>query len=54
MSYYRPARKDELVKWLLDNGFAEEKSGYGHVSAEELAAALIDAFDVMGSFRSPV
>lgn len=48
MSYYREVRLDELTAWLLEKGFAEEKSGYGHVSAEELATAILDRFDVMG------
>lgn len=49
MSYYREIRLDELTAWLLDKGFAEERSGYGHVSAEELALAILEKFDVMGS-----
>lgn len=53
MSYYRPARRDEVIAWLLDNGFAEEQSGYGHVSAEELADALLARFELVGTFRSP-
>jgi hypothetical protein len=48
MSYYRAMKVEELVAWLLDNGYAEEKSGYGHISAEELASALVDNYDVMG------
>ena len=31
---------------VLTNGFAEEKSGYGHVSAENLAEALSETFDI--------
>jgi hypothetical protein len=41
-------RIDELIAWLLERGYAEEKSGYGHVSAEELATALVETFDVLG------
>jgi len=52
MSYVRPIKQAELVKWLLDRGFAEEKSGYGHVSADELAAALIEAFDLVAECRT--
>lgn len=48
MSYYREVRQDELVAWLLDKGYAEEESGYGHASAEELASALLARFDVLG------
>lgn len=45
--YLRPIRVVELEKWLLDKGFAEEKPGYGHVDAKELAEALISEFDVL-------
>lgn len=45
--YLRPIKVEELQKWLLDKGFAEEKPGYGHVDAEELAQALINDFDVL-------
>ena len=41
---------DELAKWLLDRGFAEEKPGYGHVSAEELADALLSEFTIYRDF----
>lgn len=51
MSYVRPARKDEVIEWLLHN-FAEEGSEYVNVTAEELAAALIDRYDLVGFFRS--
>ena len=53
MAYVRPVKKHELVEWLLGNGYAEEESGYGHVSAEELAEALIDEFDLVKAFRTP-
>lgn len=48
MSYYREVRHDELVAWLLEKGFAEETTGFGHVSAADLATAILDRFDVMG------
>ncbi len=35
---------EELCNWLLENGYAEDKPGYGHVTAEELADALLDNF----------
>lgn len=54
MAYFRAMRVDELVAWLLEKGYAEETSGYGHVSAEELAAALVDAFDVLGYASTPI
>lgn len=53
MSYVREVRKDELVKWLLDMGYAEEKSGFGHVSAEILAEALMARFDIITESSSP-
>lgn len=53
MAYYRAMKAEEIAAWLLENGFAEEKSGYGHVSAEELATALVDKFDVMGYSKKP-
>lgn len=53
MSYIRPAKKNEVVDWLLANGYAEEKPGYGHVSADELAQALIDEWDLVGHYSSP-
>ena len=53
MSYYRPIRKDELAAWLLQKGYAEAESGYGHVSADELAEALIERFDVLFTSNSP-
>lgn len=52
MSYIRPIKQAELVKWLLDRGYAEEQPGYGHVDAEELAAALIAQFDLIDEFRT--
>lgn len=44
--YLRPVRVDELISWLLENGFAEEQSGFGHVDANELARALVEKFDI--------
>lgn len=53
MSYIRPAKKAEVVAWLLHHGYAEELSGYGHVSADELAEALITEWDLVGVFARP-
>lgn len=53
MSYIRPAKKSEVVAWLLTHGYAEEQPGYGHVSADELAEALISEWDLIGNFSSP-
>lgn len=33
-----------LTRWLLDNGYAEPRAGFGHVSAEQLADALLGNF----------
>lgn len=33
-----------LAVWLIEHGYAEEKRGYGHVSGEDLAEALLAAF----------
>lgn len=35
-----------LAHWLLSRGFAEEKQGYGHVTADALADALCDTFTI--------
>ena len=37
---------ESLAAWLLENYFAEERSGYGHVSAEDLAEALLAEFEI--------
>lgn len=50
MSYYRPAKKDELVKWLLNTGLVQDLE---LKDVESLAAALIQSFEVVGSFKSP-
>ena len=39
-----PAYK--LRSWLLARGYAEEDRGYGHVSAEELADAILTTWDL--------
>ena len=39
-------RLELLAEWLLVNGFAEEKRGYGHVSAEDLAEALLERYEI--------
>lgn len=39
-------RRELLAQWLLIHGFAEEERGYGHVSAEDLADALVDTFEI--------
>jgi hypothetical protein len=33
-----------LSLWLIEHGYAEEKRGYGHVTGEDLAEALLAAF----------
>lgn len=47
MSYLRPVKLEELKTWLLEKGFAEEESGFGHVDAETLAEALMDRFEII-------
>lgn len=47
MSYLRPIRQEELVEWLLEKGYAEERPGFGHVDAEELAQELIRKFEIL-------
>lgn len=34
--------KDEFIDWLLRHGFAEERRGYGHATAEDIAEKLWD------------
>lgn len=50
MAYYRPAKRNELTAWLL----ASEAVELTEEQAQELAAALIDAYEVIGPFKSPV
>lgn len=45
---------EELAAWLLDRGYAERDSGYGHVSADELAEALMAEFDIHGTVELPI
>jgi hypothetical protein len=35
-----------LAAWLISRGYAEEHSGYGHVTGEELAEVLTEVFDI--------
>lgn len=37
---------DELARWLTERGLAEEQRGYGHATGEQIAEALLAAFDV--------
>lgn len=34
--------RDRLIDWLISNGYAEPEQGYGHVTAEALADALME------------
>lgn len=36
-----------LSRWLVDNGYAEPDSGFGHVSGDVLAAALLARFTMV-------
>ncbi len=35
-----------LAQWLIDNGCAEEKRGYGHICGEDLAEKLLEHFHI--------
>lgn len=37
---------DVLTRWLLRNGYGEERRGYGHATAEDIATALLDNFNI--------
>lgn len=39
-------RHDLLSEWLLMGGYAEAERGYGHVSADDLATALLNTFEM--------
>lgn len=34
----------DLAEWLVANGYAEDKPGYGHVDGEALVRSLVDRF----------
>lgn len=38
---------EQLAEWLIEEGYAEEVSGYGHVDGETLAEALLDQFEMI-------
>lgn len=38
--------KEALTRWLLANGYGEELRGYGHATAEDIAEALLDNFNI--------
>jgi hypothetical protein len=35
-----------LAAWLIDEGYAEEKPGYGHVTGMRLAEALLHRYEI--------
>jgi len=39
--------KDDLQKWLIEGHWAETQRGYGHATAEDLAEALWQVFDIV-------
>lgn len=41
----------DLARWLLENGYAEEKAGYGYVTADELAVALHKEYLIYRAYR---
>jgi hypothetical protein len=36
--------RDELSAWLVNRGYAEQERGYGHVTGDDLADALLSEF----------
>lgn len=53
MGYLRPIKHEELAKWLVDNGLADEHPLYGRRSAGVMAAILIQEFDLIKEFKTP-
>jgi hypothetical protein len=43
---------EDLCHWLLENGYAEEERGYGHVTGADLAEALHKEFLIYRAYRS--
>jgi hypothetical protein len=41
----------DIAEWLLGNGYAEERPGFGHVTAEELSEALHKEFLIYKAYR---
>ncbi len=39
--------RNELIKWLLAEGMAEEQRGIGHVTADDLADALLERYEII-------
>lgn len=37
---------EELSAWLVDQGYAEPRAGFGHVTGDDLATALLGRFDM--------
>jgi hypothetical protein len=37
---------EALIAFLLEHGAAEERRGYGHISADELAELLLEHFAI--------
>lgn len=35
-----------LARWLVLNGYAEDVRGYGHVTGDDLAEALLAHYDI--------
>lgn len=42
----RPVSENALARWLVLHGLAEDVRGYGHVTGDDLAAALVAKFDI--------
>jgi len=39
---FNHARRERLIRFLLDEGLAEEREGYGHATAERVADSVIE------------
>jgi hypothetical protein len=43
--------QQHFARWLVEEGLAEGKPGYGHATGEEIAERVFTYFDV--SFKEP-
>ena len=41
-----PVSQEALGAWLVENGYAEKRRGYGHVDGDTLAEALLGRFSI--------
>lgn len=47
MSYVRPAKVEEVKKWLLDTGLISDET-----QAQQLAEALVEKYELIGYFKT--